>query len=188
MPATSSIPPAGTPAYWSVLESIASAYARGRSASMPGDWTDAQQVMVRLRPYGTAGLIDLTTLLVLDAIDRCPQQLRDEQGRPDISKLIGGQAEALTTIQTASAANAQLDRGHVSATDLSAAEQQIVLIQQLEATVGEALRTRAGHAKARRSVRRSLTEQGAGVREATALFGIVSEVVETIGSQSRDAR
>jgi hypothetical protein len=49
--------------------------------------------------------------------------------------------------------------------------------------VGQALRTRPGHGKARRNVRRLLAEQGAGVREASALFGIVSEVVETIGGQ-----
>lgn len=187
MPA-SSTPPAGTPAYWAALEDLAGAYALSRATSTPGDLTDAQKVMTRMRPYGATGLIDLSTLLVLIAVDRCPQRLRDPQGRPDIARLIGGQAEALTTIHTASSANAQLERGHVTAADLDDAEQQIVLIQQLEATVGQALRTRPGHAKARRNVRRLLAEQGAGLREASALFGIVSEVVETIGGPAPATR
>ncbi|MFJ3182421.1 hypothetical protein ACIPJN_29095 [Streptomyces sp. NPDC086796] len=188
MPAPSSTPPTGTPAYWAVLEDLADAYVFSRATSAPGDLADAQRVMTRMRPYGAAGLIDLSTLLVLIVVDRCPQQLRDKEGRPDIARLIGGQAEALTTIHTASAANAQLGRGHVTATDLDDAEQQIALIQQLEATVGEALRTRPGHAKARRNVRRILAEQGAGLREASALFGIVSEVAEAIGGQRPTAR
>jgi hypothetical protein len=177
-------PAAGTPAYWSLLEREADAYTRTRAASAPGDWTDAHGLMTRLRPYGAAGLLDLCTLLVLHAIDRCPAELRDDQGRPELSNLIGGQSDALTTIETSSSSNALLHRGPVTADDLAVAEQQVERINDLETTVAAALQTRTGHPKARRNVRRTLTDRGDGAREATAIFGILSEVTETIGQRN----
>lgn len=164
-----------------MLEQQADSFSRSRASSVPGDWADVGALMTHLKPYGVHGLLDLCTLLVLHAIDRCPAELRDGQGRPDIAHLIHGRSDALTTIDATASANARLGRGPATAVDLSDAEQQVVLINDLEATVATALRTRAGHPKARRNVHRALTDRGAGAREATAIFGIVSEIMETIG-------
>jgi hypothetical protein len=164
-----------------MLEREAVTYSRSRAASAPGDWADAQRLMMRLRPYGAAGLFDLGTLPVRHVIDHCPAELRDDQGQADLSKLIRGQSDALTAIETSSTANAKLRRGPVTATDLSAAEQQVELINDLESMVAAALRVRAGHPKERRNIRRALTGRGDGVREATAIFSIATESTEAIG-------
>ncbi|WP_328973559.1 hypothetical protein [Streptomyces sp. NBC_00239] len=177
-------PVAGTPAYWSMLERQADSYSRSRASSAPGDWADAQDLMMRLKPYGTSGLLDLSTLLVLHAIDRCPVELRDGQGRPALSNLIHGQSDALTTIDATASANARLNRGPETANDLADTEQQIERINDLETAVATALQTRAGHPKARRNVRRALTDRGEGAREASAIFGILSEIMETIGHRT----
>lgn len=58
----------------------------------------------------------------------------------------------------------------------------------LEAVVAAALRTRAGHPKARRNVRRVLSEQGESALEATAIFGILSEVMEAVGRGTTHSR
>ncbi|MFG2211988.1 hypothetical protein [Streptomyces sp. NPDC048638] len=72
----------------------------------------------------------------------------------------------------------------MTANDLADGEQQVERINDLEATVAAALHTQAGHPKARRNVRRALTCRGEGAREASAIFGILSEVMETIGRSS----
>lgn len=187
-PTSSAGPVAGTPAYWSMLEREADDFSRTRATNPPGDWSDAQRLMTLLRPYGMAGLLDLCTLLVLRAVDCCPAGLRDDQGRPDLSKIIKGESDALTTIDAASSANARLHRGAVTADDLTSAEEQIERINGLESVVAAALQTRAGHPKARRNVRRALSEQGEGAREATAIFGILSEVMETVGRGTSHSR
>ncbi|WP_446046102.1 hypothetical protein [Streptomyces olivaceus] len=187
-PTSSAGPVAETPAYWSMLELEADSFSRTRATNQPGDWSDAQRVMTLLRPYGPAGVLNLCTLLVLRAVDRCPADLRDVQGRPDLSKIIKGESNALTTIDTASSANARLQRGPVTAGDLTSAEEQVERINDLEAVVAAALRTRAGHPKARRNVRRVLSDQGEGAREATAIFGILSEVMEAVGRGTTHSR
>ncbi|MET9778848.1 hypothetical protein ABZ023_32135 [Streptomyces sp. NPDC006367] len=140
--------------------------------------------MTFLRLYGMTGLLDLCTLLVLRAVDRCPAELRDAQDRPDLSKIIVGKSDALTTIDTASSANTRLHRGSVTADDLTSAEEQIERINGLEPVVTAALQTRPGHPKARRNVRRTLSEQGEGAGEGTAIFGILSEVMEAVGRRT----
>ncbi|MEU4080411.1 hypothetical protein [Streptomyces venezuelae] len=180
-PPSSAGPVAGTPAYWSVLEREADDFSRTRATNAPGNWSDVQRLVMLLRPYGPSGLLDLCALLVLRAVDRCPTELRDDQGRPDLSKLIKGKSDALTTIDAASSANARLHRGAVTADDLTSAEEQVERINGLAPVVAAALQTRTGHAKARRNVRRALSEQGDGAREATAIFGILSDVIESVG-------
>ncbi|MCX4826577.1 hypothetical protein OG883_43855 [Streptomyces sp. NBC_01142] len=72
----------------------------------------------------------------------------------------------------------------MTANDLSDVEQQVERINKLETTVAAALQIRAGHPEARRNVRRALTDRGEGVRETTAIFGILSEIMETIGRRT----
>ncbi|MFF9436775.1 hypothetical protein ACF1BP_23920 [Streptomyces sp. NPDC014735] len=167
-----------------MLEHQADSYSRSRASSAPGDWADAQALMMRLKPYGASGLIDLSTLLVLHTIDRCPAELRDGQGRPALPNLIHGRSDALTTIDATASANACLSRRPETAHDLTDAEQQIERINDLETAVAAALQTRAGHPKDRRNVRRALTAQGEGLREASAISGILSEIMETIGHRT----
>ncbi|MGN4162465.1 hypothetical protein ACRWOO_22745 [Streptomyces sp. NEAU-PBA10] len=183
-PTSSAGPAAGTPAYWSMLDREAGSFARSRGANAPGDWSDVESLMMRLKPYGAAGLLDLCTLLVLQVVESCPAELRDAQGRPVLPRLIKGRSDALTTIEAVSSANARMSRGPVTANDLTDAEKQVERINDLEATVAAAFQTRAGHPKARRNVRRALTSQGEGAREAGAIFGILSEITETIGRRS----
>ncbi|WP_331746390.1 hypothetical protein OG923_33210 (plasmid) [Streptomyces halstedii] len=183
-PPSSAGPVAGTPAYCSMLEREADDFSRTRATNAPGDRSDVQRLVMLLRPYGPSGLLDLCTLLVLCAVDLCPTELRDGQGRPDLAKLIKGNSDALTTIDAASSANARLHRGAVTADDLTSAEEQAERIIGLEPVVAAALQTRTGHAKARRNVRRALSEQGDGVREATAVFGILSDVMEAVGRKT----
>ncbi|MFE7485094.1 hypothetical protein [Streptomyces sp. NPDC057552] len=183
-PTSSAGPVAGTPAYWSMLEREADSFSRTRATNQPGDWSDAQRVMSLPRPYGPAGVLDLYTLLVLRAVDRCPAELRDVNGRPDLSMLIRGKSDALTTIDAASSANARLHRGAVTADDVTSAEEQVERVNDLEEVVTAALKSRAGHPKARRRIRRALSEQGEGASEATAIFGILSDVIESVGRRA----
>lgn len=76
----------------------------------------------------------------------------------------------------------------MTADDLTSAEEQVERINDLEKVVTAALQTRAGHPKARRNVRRTLSQQGDGAREATAIFGILSDVMEAVGRKTAHPR
>lgn len=166
MPATSSRrPPLRTPAYWAALEDLADDLVDVSESRDQRPRSDARATLQRLVSYGygPVSLFDLCAVLVL-TITRAPAASPGAAVRTPPSA--GMDAKPI----------GELTRGPVTMA-LHPTERHLQWVRELEACVAEALLISPEHPRARSAVRRALMVRGNTVKEATAVYGIVCELI-----------
>lgn len=158
-------PPLRTPAYWAVLEDLADDLIDVNVSRNQRPRSDARATLQKLVSYGygPVSLFDLCALLIL-TITRVPATSPNAAVRTQPST--GMDAEP----------TGELTRGPVTVA-LHPTETHLQRVRQLEACVAEALLISSEHPRARNAVRRALMARGNTVKEATAVYGIVCELI-----------
>lgn len=173
MPAASSrIPLFRSAEYWAALEAIADELVDETVAHPQSPPVGARGALKRLssRGFGHLSLFDLCCLLVL-AAPRAPES--PDAGVPVPETL---PPTKLTPASASADPIAELKRGPVTmATHPTERHRQH--LRDLEAAVAEAWSVRREHPRARSAVRRALMARGSTIHDATAVYGIVCELI-----------
>ncbi|MET8816126.1 hypothetical protein ABZW47_29505 [Streptomyces sp. NPDC004549] len=171
--ASSRIPPFRSVEYWAALETIADEFlteTAGHAQPSP-DGARRTLKMLSSQGFGHLSLFDLCALLLL-AVPRVPAE-RLVEGAPDVAFPVVPEPAPLAP---SAGSTADLKRGPVTIA-VHATERHVQHLRELEAAAAEALLISPTHPRARSTVRRALMARGSSIRDATAVYGIVCELI-----------
>lgn len=170
---SSRIPPFRSAEYWAALGTIADEFINETTRHAQRSPDDACGTLQKLsnRGFGHLSLFDLCALLVL-AVPRAPCECPDAGAR---GAAILPATQPTPTTPPANAI-AELKRGPVTVA-AHPTERYVQHLRELEAGVAEALSISPEHPRARSTVRRALMARGNSIRDATAVYGIVCELM-----------
>ncbi|MFI6283081.1 hypothetical protein [Streptomyces sp. NPDC050988] len=171
--ASSRRPSFRTAEYWAALEAIAGDLINETAPHTQRLPVDARRTLQRLssRGFGPLSLFDLCALLVLATP-------RASAASPDAGARVPSMPLPTEPMATAPAAGpiAELKRGPVTVA-AHPTERHIQHLRELEEGVAEARLISSEHPRARSAVRRALMARGRTVQDATAVYGIVCELI-----------